>query len=122
MSVLLDSCILIDFLLGHNAAREYVGQLDGAAISMITWMEVAVGGTSPEEDVVLRAFLATFEVLPIDTRVAEEAVHLRRSRRLKLPDAIIFATARVHGRALATRNTKDFVDDEPGVTIPYLLP
>lgn len=121
MSVLLDSCILIDFLLGHDAAREYVSRLDGAAISMITWMEVAVGASSPDEEVVLRTFLATFEVLPIDTRVAEEAVHLRRSRRMKLPDAIIFATARVHGRALATRNTKDFGDDEPGVTIPYRL-
>lgn len=33
MSVLLDSCILIDFLLGHQAAREYVSRLDGAAIS-----------------------------------------------------------------------------------------
>jgi predicted nucleic acid-binding protein len=85
MSVLLDSCILIDFLLGHTAAREYVSRLDGAAISMITWMEVAVGGASPEEDVVLRAFLSSFEVLPIDTHIAEEAVRLRRTRRLKLP-------------------------------------
>jgi predicted nucleic acid-binding protein len=122
MSVLLDSCILIDFLFGHDAARQYVGRLDGAAISMITWMEVAVGAASPDEEVVVRAFLATFEVLPVDPRVAEEAVQLRRTRRLKLPDAIIFATARVHGRALATRNTKDFADDEPGVTIPYVLP
>lgn len=121
MSVLLDSCILIDFLLGHDEAREYVSRLDDAAISMISWMEVAVGASSPDEEVVLRTFLTTFEVLPIDTRVAEEAVHLRRSRRMKLPDAIIFATARVHGRALATRNTKDFGVDEPGVTIPYQL-
>jgi tRNA-dihydrouridine synthase len=60
-------------------------RLDGAAISMITWMEVAVGGASPEEDVVLRAFLSSFEVLPIDTHIAEEAVRLRRTRRLKLP-------------------------------------
>jgi predicted nucleic acid-binding protein len=122
MRVLLDSCILIDFLLGHDAAHEYISQLDGAAISMITWMEVVVGASSSDEEVALRAFLATFEVLPIDARVAEEAVALRRTRRLKLPDAIILATARVHERALATRNTKDFADGEPDVTIPYLLP
>ena len=48
-----------DFLLGHDAARQYVGPSDGAAISMITWMEVAVGAASPDEEVVLRAFLAT---------------------------------------------------------------
>jgi predicted nucleic acid-binding protein len=39
-----------------------------------------------------------------------------------LPDAIIQATARVHHLPRATRNTKDFQADEPGVTVPYRLP
>ncbi len=53
--------------------------------------------------------------------MAEEAAKLQRDRRLKLPDAIVLATARVTGRALATRNTKDFRDGEPGVVVPYRL-
>ena len=123
MSILLDSCILIDYLLGHDAARDYVGRVaDDAAISVITWMEVAAGAASPSEDAIVRTFLATFETLPLDARVTEEAVQLRRSRRLKLPDAIILATARVHGRSLATRNTKDFANTELDVVIPYVLP
>jgi predicted nucleic acid-binding protein len=121
VSVVLDSCILIDYLAGHTAAREYINSADGGAISMITWMEVVVGAASSDEELVVRAFLATFEILPVDTPVAEEAVRLRRARRLRLPDAIIFATARVHDRVLATRNTKDFRGDEPGVTVPYRL-
>ena len=37
-----------------------------------------------------------------------ESVNLRRSHRLKLRDAMIWASARIHGWQLVTRNTKDF--------------
>ncbi len=80
-----------------------------------------VGATAPDDERPLRALLSGFRVLPVDGDVAEEAVALRRSRRVKLPDAIIWATARVHRLELATRNTKDFAPDEPGVTVPYRL-
>lgn len=121
LSALLDSCILIDFLAGREAARDCLADLDGAAISLVTWMEVVVGAVTPDEEAVVRGFLAAFEVLPVDGRVAEEAVLLRRTRRMKLPDAIILATARVHARSLVTRNTKDFEKGEPGIRVPYLL-
>jgi predicted nucleic acid-binding protein len=117
--LLLDSNILIDFLAGHDPAHRYVTDVEDAAISMITWMEVIVGAANPAEEAVIRSFLAAFEVLAVDTAVAEEAVALRRARRLKLPDAIIFATARVHGRTLVTRNTRDFPAGEAGVFVPY---
>lgn len=122
VSVLLDSCILIDFLAGRVAARDYLDGVDGAAISLITWVEVVVGAASDEEDAVIRAFLSAFEVLPVDTQVAEHAVALRRTRRIKLPDALILATARVAGRTLATRNTRDFSADETGIVVPYTVP
>jgi predicted nucleic acid-binding protein len=119
VKVLVDSCILIDFLSGREAARQYLSGLAGAAISLITWMEVIAGAATPEEEASIRAFLAAFEVLPVDQAVAEESVILRRTRRLKLPDAIIYATARAHGRSLATRNTRDFTEHEADVIVPY---
>ena len=121
LSVLLDSCILIDFLSGREEARSYLAEVDAAAISLITWMEVIAGAATPDEEALVRGFLSAFNVLPVDGPVAEEAVVLRRTRRLKLPDAIIFATARVHGRSLATRNTKDFQAREDDVIVPYLV-
>ncbi len=121
MRVLLDSCIVIDYLAGRDPARDYVTRAQGATISLIAWMEVLVGVTSPEEEAVVRGFLSAFEVLPVDGREAEDAVALRRARRLELPDAIILATARVHGCVLATRNTKDFREGEDGVCIAYVL-
>lgn len=39
---------------------------------------------------------------------------------MKLPDAIILATAQIHRRELVTRNTKDFAG-VPGVIMPYQL-
>lgn len=121
VNVLLDSCILIDYLLGHAAAREYLRGVDGAAISIISWMEVLAGAKSPEEELIIRYFLASYSLLAVDAQVAEEAIQVRRSRRLKLPDAIILATAHVHHIDLVTRNTKDFAPREPGIRIPYQL-
>lgn len=121
VSILLNSCVLIDCLAGISAARAYIGAGGRHAISLITWMEVLVGATSSEDERIVRALLGAFEVLPNDQAVAEEAVRLRRARRLKLPDAIIFATARVHRRDLATRNTRDFAENETGVAIPYRI-
>jgi hypothetical protein len=39
---------------------------------------------------------------------------------MKLPDAIILATAQMHRYELVTRSTKDFAGI-PGVTTPYHL-
>jgi len=39
--------------------------------------------------------------------------------RVRLPDAIIWATAQVHGLLLVTRNVRDFPQGEPGVSVPY---
>jgi predicted nucleic acid-binding protein len=83
-------------------------------------MEVMVG-TSPETEPATRAFLSTFDVLDIEQQVAERSVQLRRKLRIRLPDAIIWATAQVHAMLLITRNTKDFPQNDPGVRVPYAL-
>lgn len=64
-------------------------------------------------------FLRDFKVVDITRRVAREAIELRRQKRIRLQDAIIWASARVESALLVTRNTKDFPADEPGVRVPY---
>jgi predicted nucleic acid-binding protein len=121
MRFLLDTCILVDHLRGHAAATRLLAKERRAAISTITWMEVMAGAIDEEEGLTLRAFLDGFELLAIDAAVAEEAVLVRRARRLKLPNAVILATARVHRLDLVTRNTKDFRKRDPGIVVPYEL-
>jgi predicted nucleic acid-binding protein len=53
--------------------------------------------------------------------VAERSFLVRKQRKLKLPDAIILATAERSDRLLITRNSRDFPADDPGVRIPYRL-
>ena len=69
----------------------------------------------------IRSFLATFTHLPLSPEVAERAVQIRKASRIKLPDAIILATAQVHHRVLVTRNTRDFPVGKEGIRIPYKL-
>jgi predicted nucleic acid-binding protein len=47
-------------------------------------------------------------VLPVDHLVADEWGRLRAIRSLPVVDALLAATARVHGLTLVTRNDRDF--------------
>lgn len=120
MKALLDTNILIDYLNGVAAARDEIARYDSPMISPITWMEVLVGALDHERDAV-RGFLSRFVQVAIDATVAERAVSLRRTCGLRLPDAIIWASAHCEDALLVTRNTKDFPTDAPNVRIPYRL-
>jgi hypothetical protein len=115
---LFDTNILIDTLRGIPAARAELSRHQERAISVITWMEVMVGATSNLHSAT-EAFLGGFAVIDIDRRVAERAMALRRSHRIKLPDAIVWASAQVHAMLFVTRDTRDFRTDDPGIRIPY---
>jgi len=118
MKALFDTNILIDYLNGIPAAKRELDLYESCAISIVTWMEVMSGGESQLAETT-RAFLNHFIAIPIGEPIAERAVKLRRERRLKLPDAIILATALETGLMLVTRNSKDFGGTLPGIRIPY---
>ena len=120
VKALFDTNVLIDYLEGRRPAQAEIRRYDDAAISIVTWIEVMVGATGDREPGT-RAFLSRFDVVPLDNSIAEEAVALRRQRRIKLPDAIIWASARRSGRLLVSRNSKDFPPGDPDVRMPYSL-
>lgn len=117
---LFDTNVLIDYLNAVPQAREELALYDRWGISIVTWMEVMIG-TDGTTEAATRRFLSNFDILPIDASVAELAVVLRKARRLKLPDAIIHATASVHSMLLVTRNERDFPWAAPGIRVPYRL-
>ena len=120
MKALFDTNIVVVFLNGAPEARDEIARYREKAISIITWMEVLVG-TDDEVADATRVFLDTLVVLPLDGEIAARAVALRREHRVKLPDAIIWASADAHSMLLVTRNTKDFPSNAPGVRVPYRL-
>lgn len=119
-NALFDTNILIDYLSGIPQARVELERYSRRAISIITWMEV-MAGTTQEDEQPIRAFLLTFSILPVTPEIAERAFDLRRQRKIKLPDAIILATAQVDDRLLITRNTRDFSAGDSDIRIPYRL-
>jgi hypothetical protein len=118
--VLFDTCILIDYLRGIPQARTECDRHADRAISIITWMEVLAGATASEEDRT-RMFLRNFHPVALTAEVAEHAAAIRRTTKIKLPDAIIQATAEVEGRTLITRNTRDFSAGARGIRVPYVV-
>ncbi len=122
MRVVFDSNILIDHLRNVAAATEELHRYDreSKSISVITWIEVMAGATAANE-AVTRGLLGEFVVLSITEDIAERSAMIRRDRRMKLPDAIIWATAQASGRLLVTRNTRDYPSDNIGVRIPYQI-
>ena len=120
MKALFDTNILIDFLNGVPQAKAEFGRYDHKSISIISWMEVLVGAPADVAEQT-RAFLDTLVVIPLDDAVAAKAVELRRAHRIKLPDAVIWASAETQSSLLVTRNTRDFPADMPGIRAPYVL-
>ena len=122
MRAIIDSDVLIDYLQGLDKAKRELERYAQREISIISWMEVMTGADTPEEEKACREFLATFTVHQLSIEVAAEAVLVRKQFRVRLPDAIVWATARTNSCLLVTRNSKDFSPKEPGVRIPYSVP
>jgi predicted nucleic acid-binding protein len=61
---------------------------------------------------VLRAFINDALVIELEQPIKLSTAVIRKQYRIKLPDAIIAATALVHDLTLITRNTSDFKNIE----------
>jgi hypothetical protein len=120
VKALFDTNILVDYLNAVPQARVELQRYTEKGISIVSWMEVMVGA-SGDVEIATRNFLSGFDILALDGEIAERAVNLRRRHHIKLPDAIIWATAQARAMLLVTRNTKDFPGGDPGIRMPYRL-
>lgn len=101
--LLVDTDVLIDHLRG---ARAFVPFGARVSYSAITRAELFAGRSSQEK--VVRTLLDPFRELAVDREVAELGGRLRRKHGVPIADALIAATALVHGLELFTRNVRDF--------------
>lgn len=116
-----DTNILVDYLKGVRAAKEELERYRVRQISIITFIEVMVGAENAAEESSIRGFLATFEILELSAEIAQEAISIRKELRLKIPDAIVYATARTQGCILISRNSKELKQAWPDIRIPYRI-
>lgn len=65
--------------------------------------------TATEKDlIVLNNFINDALVIELEQTIKFKTVEIRKARRIKLPDAIIAATAVVYNLTLLSRNLSDF--------------
>jgi predicted nucleic acid-binding protein len=72
-----------------------------------------------KEENFIREMLEVFGILFIDQKIADMAIEIRKRQRIKLPDAIIAATAKVLDLCLVTRNINDFKKVEIQIANPF---
>jgi predicted nucleic acid-binding protein len=110
----LDSCICVNFL---NKKIPSLPQND-LFISIITEMEVlAKPDITPEAEQAIQDFLKDITIIPLSDEIKWEAIRIRRagSPRLKLPDAIVAATAVILSAKLVTADERLAKLTWPGV-------
>jgi toxin FitB len=123
---LIDSNVIIDYtanLIPDNGTAfvENIFNTD-FNIAVVVKIEVLGYNDVPAKMQLLTEFIDTANIIPLDDTVTQKTIELRRAKKMKLGDAIIAATALVHGFVLVTRNTNDFKNIE-GLTVidPYTL-
>lgn len=104
---LLDTNVAIGILKAYPSAIALLAteqlEFENCAISQITRMELlSYPNLEAEEEQTIQNLLANLLVLKLDEKIEQEAIAFRRNHNVKLPDAIIAATAKVYGLRLLT--------------------
>ena len=116
-----DTNILIDFSFSNTKAQDTIRQCKERIISVVTWVEFLTGVPEPQLEQSKVFLHDMFEIIYPDEPIYDITLEIRRQKRLKLPDAMIYATAKNLKVPLITRNTKDFGPENPDVHVPYKI-
>lgn len=112
LRLLLDTNVILGVLKGSFEWARVNGlqdaQAEECAYSAITRVELlGFPGMTAEEDGAIRQLLDNLAYLPLTRLIEDEAIAIRRGpKKIKLPDALILATAKAHALRLIT------LDDE----------
>lgn len=120
--LLADTTVLVDLLRGRPEALEFLSaRSDRLSVSALSVAEL-FAGARPSDEMPVNRLLMLFDVLPVSHRSAQLAGGYRRrygpSHGTSLVDALIAATAQIHGCRLATHNRRHFPMLED-VLVPY---
>lgn len=100
--VLVDTDVFVDHLRGAIELRAGRHRLH---YSVITRAELFAGSSATD---VAAHLLGPLREIPVDRDIADRAGRVRRETGIRLPDALIAATALVQKLDLVSRNTRDF--------------
>ncbi|WP_375445998.1 type II toxin-antitoxin system VapC family toxin [uncultured Fibrella sp.] len=101
---------LLDGKLPSNAEKFLSTLIDNSCqLSVISQIELlSWASPSPESYSILETFVADCQIIDLSIGIIQQTIRLRQAYKMKLPDAVIAATALVHGWTLISRNDGDF--------------
>jgi predicted nucleic acid-binding protein len=102
---ILDTNVIIDFINKKPSGLNLDVLLTQSycLISFITKLELlGYSKITSEEEAYISGFLQKITILPMSEQIERETIEIRRKTKLKLPDAIIAATAIVIGADVVT--------------------
>ena len=113
MKILVDTCVVIDFLRGFPNSVEFFAEISTRpAISTITVAELFAGAKNKKKKEAVNLIIDTFEIIEVSQEIAKKggewSCQYTPSHGVDLPDALIGATAEIEGLHLATCNLKHF--------------
>jgi hypothetical protein len=100
--------------------QKLVESYDDFYVSIITYMEVyGYEFEKPEEKQLIDLFFEGLEVIELNKEIVEQVIVYRKSKtkKIKLPDAIILATAKYLDAELITNDWDDFENIDNSVLI-----
>jgi hypothetical protein len=87
-------------------------------ISVITYMEVlGYKFNNDFERQTIEQLCKHFPIIDLNPKIVDKVISIKQRHKIKLPDAIILATAIISKFELITANTIDFINIEPGLSI-----
>lgn len=102
--IVLDTNVVLYFLGGRLTNPLPSGQY---FVSVITEIELlSYPSLSSDEEVQIRDFLAKLTVVELESNIKDLAITFRKQYKLRLPDAIIAATAQVLNATLFTNDVR----------------
>lgn len=112
-----DTNVLLYFLMGHEEVVELISDKD-LTISFITELEIlSFPKLTKGAEYQIKELLSTCTIIELKQDVKDQTIELRKKYKLKLPDAIIAASAYLHKLPLMTSD-KDFQELE-GMNIVF---
>ncbi|MBO6585087.1 MAG: type II toxin-antitoxin system VapC family toxin [Gracilimonas sp.] len=121
--MIVDTNIFIDFLKGNEDAVHFIQKNQPVSTSVVVVSELYSGVKTKAEMNELGSFLSFVNKIDVTEAIARKAGLLRRkyhkSHGIKIPDAIIAATAEQQGVPIATLDKKHFSVLTNNLIIPY---
>lgn len=118
MIALIDSNIILDFLMNKPAAVEEIKQYTKIHVSIVSYVEV-MSILDLEDHDLAHKFFNEVEIIQIDRQIADEVAKIICQSKATFSDAVIVATSAIKNILLVTCDDSLVYQSHPYIRHPY---